>query len=805
MMNFFKTKTKNEKIIQEVDKNIAEIEKYVDCLIDTTKGESQKQKFVSIISKDLDIIYKTLFDSKYFNLELFEYFIEKNLINMLTSYIGLQNIELMKVVVQMIEKILYESYEILTKIEISEEIIWMNNSSVNSMKILIHTFNSVLSHIPFDEELISCLINLMFKFLNKLIMFPNYYYAIASSGVANTSEYLDSAIFELIIKIFSFEHLIQSRETKAKIRKTLLFSLNLENFYTISISYIERLIECLVENLINYYELYKIFEPEKYEKSLTINNKQIQVILKKEKISNEDFVSLQVSDLISYLKYFSILLHCFTQLDIKRHLANLLFNNLLISHCQKDILNIYMIYDSEKKMKKICEFLYYFTKYIRHKETSQVIFYFFFGLNLYNQTTEFHLNDDLENGCEEDKLDYDELFPCEENLINLSKINIEKLIKNNFSNKFSLSLNINRSSHKFENILSFFMSVIESTHQMSGLKIIFFNIMTNIVRNTSNLFLSEILVPYYLNFIHSQTKNFENFYEKLKSSRETIEISQLVKNIIPKYIPLDLEDSFIYFETNLENNFKRNIAMLNLLESENLLDCEDFNNLNDENLSDNFFLENNLQSSDFKKRNNSSLDIEFETSPNSGEKNREETKGLSINLNNSIYATRIRFYDTLVRCFKNFITNPYSENLHITAFFSEVFSLPYMGHKYDELYNIYSNVNFAGKKKFIVYNLSSVNLLHYIAFKIDEIIKSKYSRDEILKLIYSRNNENLPNPSPRASSLQKKSINTQEDFLFIDNLILFVEFIKEFISNVFTKSHFDQINFNYAKAISELK
>jgi hypothetical protein len=804
MMNFFKTKTKNEKIIQEVDKNIAEIEKYVDCLIDTTKGESQKQKFLSIISKDLDMIYKTLFDSKYFNLELFEYFIEKNLINMLTSYIGLQNIELMKVVVQMIEKILYESSEILTKIEISEEILWMNNSSVNSMKILIHTFNSVLSHIPFDEELITGLINLMFKFLNKLIMFPNYYYAMASSGEANTSEYLDSAIFELIIKIFSFEHLIQSRETKAKIRKTLLFSLNLENFYTISISYIERLIECLVENLINYYELYKIFDPEKYEKSLTTSNKQIQVILKKDKISNEDFFSLQVSDLISYLKYFSILLHCFTQLDIKRHLANLLFNNLLINHCQKDILNIYMINESEKKMKKICEFLYYFTKYICHKETNQVIFYFFFGLNLYNQTSEFHLNDDLEDGCEE-KLDYDELFPCEENLINLSKINIEKLIKNNFSNKFSLSLNINRSSHKFENILSFFMSVLESTHQMSGLKIIFLNILTNIVKNTSNLFLSEILVPYYLNFIHCQTKNFNNFYEKLKSSRETIEISQLVKNIIPKYFPLDLEDSFIYFETNLENNFKRNITMLNLLESENLQDCEDFNNLNDENLSDNFFLENNLQISDFKKRNNSSLDIEFETSPNSGEKNRDETKGLSINLNNNIYATRIRFYDTLVRCFKNFISNPYSENLHLTAFFSEVFSLPYMGHKYDEIYNIYSNINFAGKKKFIVYNLSSVNLLHYIAFKIDDIIKTKYSRDEILKLIYSRNNETLPNPSPRASSLQKKTIKTHEDFLFIDNLILFVEFIKEYISNIFTKSHFDQINFNYAKAISELK
>ena len=183
---------------------------------------------------------------------------------------------------------------------------------------------------------------------------------------------------------------------------------------------------------------------------------------------------------------------------------------------QKDLLN-------NTKPLKLFEFIYYLTSIIKNKEISEKIFEFFFGLSINNESLIkmesiyfFYFSDN--NYDEEDdeiieikKSIIDGLAENEEfdnyivemiekkNQFSTEKINQKIVNTNNSPNLIEAIKNeidkLDKENHKYEDIIAFLVKTIESNQ--TDLKILIINCINNIFHNSSKLFLTEIILPYY--------------------------------------------------------------------------------------------------------------------------------------------------------------------------------------------------------------------------------------------------------------------------------------------------------------------
>ena len=174
--------SKNKKIIEAIDKDLNEIEKDVSYFF-KIKGSNDfnnntAQKKVSSVVKILSHLLKILFDPKIINEELFDYFMERNVLKLLIDYICLQDMSLVNGIFPFLHKILFESNHILQKINLNEEILLMNSSVIISIKILIKTFISILDQEKALNFIEDHMISFIYILNQKLAMYPNFYYSI---------------------------------------------------------------------------------------------------------------------------------------------------------------------------------------------------------------------------------------------------------------------------------------------------------------------------------------------------------------------------------------------------------------------------------------------------------------------------------------------------------------------------------------------------------------------------------------------------------------------------------------------------
>ena len=183
---------------------------------------------------------------------------------------------------------------------------------------------------------------------------------------------------------------------------------------------------------------------------------------------------------------------------------------------QKDLLN-------NTKPLKLFEFIYYLTSIIKNKEISEKIFEFFFGLSINNESLIkmesiyfFYFSDN--NYDEED----DEIIEIKKSIIDglaeneefdnyivemiekKNQFSIEKINQKNANSNSSPNLmeaikneidKLEKENHKYEDIIAFLVKTIESNQ--TDLKILIINCINNIFHNSSKLFLTEIILPYY--------------------------------------------------------------------------------------------------------------------------------------------------------------------------------------------------------------------------------------------------------------------------------------------------------------------
>ncbi len=796
---------KNKNI--DIDSKLKKFNNHVEDLIKESKNlqtlnNVNHKKKLEKIKKSVESLYKYFFDKKNFNDELFESVIGKKFIKSLSDYITFNIIELSEILFPIIMKILFHNKDNLNSIGLNDEFLLMNTQIINCVKIMIKSFIELIKKDKtclFIEEQV---INFVYYLMDVLTYYPNFYFAISASTNqdANYTVSFDSNLFELIISLFSIEHSFKKRENKTIIRKSLLKCLNLENFYTVNISLIEKLLDTLVNNLIAYYESFVLFNIDKFlqtEKTLPKNATQ------------EDIPKILSDDTISYLLFFSMITHCFSIGDLKDYLSNILFNTFFCKYIQRDIISLSNEISKKSKSHRILEFIYFITKYVNNYEICEILFYFLFGFNYYDLNEEMK---QIKNNEEDENLikdfmgdiDKDELKEIlnsgpfkkekeeeEHEVLTSHRLHsqINKILKPNIGTFSSnVNLNIEKGNHNFESIIAFFSTILED-HDIKSIAFLM-NILCNISKNVSYVFMTEMIIPYYLHYLcNHYPKEYDLLCDNMKVSRYKIDIIEILKTIHPKYFSINSKEWMSYFEKNLELNYLRNINMINRLENSSLNLINNNNTLNP--ITDSLFGRMDL-SLNF---NNSITDMSITTrrfnddfiveSPYTG------NNSLNYLFNNYTVTMRIKFFELIIQNFKKFTSNKYVENLYYSQFFLEISSLPYSidkGEKGDKFYNIYSDVTFAGKKHKSLFSTSIVGLLYKIRKDIDKKINSNFTTEEIDKLTNFKNIEDTNDVDPR-------TINKKLNKDFFKNIVLYNEIFKEFLSNIFTKAYIDQVKF----------
>jgi len=788
-----------------------------------TKDMNKKLEY---LKKELDTIQKLIFDPKILSESIFEQIVELELIKIFVSYCALQDESLIILFLPFIQYYLFPN-SIITKNDNSDlyELLLMNSSTLNSIKILISTLVKVLRKTE-TEIIVELSINFLDELLKKFVIFPNFYYSISSSN-SNDSEFsFDAELFIFVIEIFSKEYFLIHRETRSKLRKAILICLNLENFYTIKKEYIFNLFDYFVDNLINYYQNYKNFELDNIKKAL----------IKKEGLSIGDMEEIFKFDVISYLCFINIFIRCLEDSGLKFIMKAKIFNKFLVDVIQKDLMNFQKLFNPflEKKLMKVMEFIFFLTKdYERNMlitfEKDHTIFndldFNSIKKNLQKLDIKFSSEKDSVISMSNSKNDKNE----NENFLQTEK-GKNYLYNESFSNKKLKNSQLDISNYDNEIILGFFIKVLksESIEEMLSFKITLLNILIKIIKNCSGLFLIEILIPFYINYINSNSpKFFDGFLDKLVKYNERFVISEIISILLPKFFTMNFTEWEIYFNSTLQNNYYRNCV---LLEKEDILNKKGiFENL--ENFNSNIFNpENSMIDLNFVKKNYSA-----NVSNDSTFMDNEDILDLYINNHTqnkfscflNVSEAKISFYETLINYFKNFTSNTYKENIFLTELFLEIFSVPLisnLGENGNKIYNIYQNITFYSVNKHFLYNISAVGILGFIRNNIDEnmrlnlnINQNNYSTNIDLKKEKNMINQQILNTTESSDikgiSHYKKLLSTSLNLnkvktlinmpknelkfnQFMDNSNLYIEIFKEFISNLYCKRYFDMINLN---------
>ena len=799
----------------DIDVKLKKFNNHVEELIKDSKNlqslnNAIHKKKLEKIKKNVENLYKYFFDKKNFNDDLFDSVIGKKFIKSLSDYITFNIIELSEILFPIIMKILFKNKDNLNSIGLNDEFLLMNTQIINCVKIMIKSFIELIKTNKTCFFIEDQVISFVYYLMDRLTYYPNFYFSISAS-TNQDGDYtvsFDSNLFELIISLFSIEHSFKNRENKTIIRKSLLKCLNLENFYTVNISLIERLLDNLVSNLIAYYESFVLFNIDKYlltEKNLPKN------------ITQDEIIKILSDDTISYLLFFSMITHCFSIGDLKDYLSNILFNTFFCKYIQRDIISLSNEISKKSKSHRILEFIYFITKYVNNYEICEILFYFLFGFNYYDLNEEMKQiknNEDDENLIKDfmGDIDKDELNEIlnsgpfkkekeEENEIISSQrlhTQINKILKPNIGTFSSnVHLNIEKGNHNFESIIAFFSTILED-HDIKSISFLM-NILCNISKNVPYVFMTEMLIPYYLHYLcNHYPKEYDILCDNMKVNRYKIDIVEILKTIHPKYFSINSKDWMSYFEKNIELNYLRNINMLNRLENSSLnLTNNNINPITDSlfgkmDLSLNF---NNISVTDMSITTRRFNDDFFTENPYTG------NNSLNYLFTNYTVTMRIKFFDLIIQNFKKFTSNKYVENLYYSQFFLEISSLPYSidkGEKGDKFYNIYSDVTFAGKKNKSLFSTSIVGLLYKIRKDIDKKIMSNFSTEEIDKFTNFKNIDDTEEVDPR-------SINKKLNKDFFKNIILYNEIFKEFLSNIFAKACIDQVKFSSVKQTEDEK
>ena len=768
---------KNELMIIKNPQDIDNIIQKIKSIFDARKFENNTERNSNKIEKlqnYLLAIEKSLLDNNNFNHNLFQYLLDSKLIPILSENLNIYSYKISNIIIIFIQKIIFldEIFLIINKIK--EETILTNPKIVSSLKKIIFELENNLKKvniIDINSDLYNLITTGILPFLNelfqKIIKYQNLFYALMNNSTTININ-LELQLFDILFILFKFEPQIEDRSARAYIRKNLLRFITNFNFQNRKES-LKKLINQVILNLIEYYQNFLLLSIKDIDDNYkVINNFPLN-------LSENDVMELISDDTLSYLEFFNIIVNNFLEKDLKVYLIDLLYNNFLCKYILEEIINLANDISYKARSTLLIEYIYFLSKIIKHHDINILFFYFFFGYNLSN---------------EQDDTD-----------INFRKI-------------------ISKSNNNYESIRAFFTLIFDSNN--TNLLILLMKTLTNLVKRIPYIFITEMISPFYLFYLNKKKasdKDFEETLEKITKKPEHISLLEVIKIIMPQNFSITPKNWIYYFIKNLEINYGKNINNLNQMNNSIIQDFINDSSLmnksdgNMSNISYNYKNMVNISNYSFSDYNNDSIFSSRNNNLNESifgnntlKENENEIINISIEnkfsyiLNNTIFASRVKFFELFIKKFKNYVDNKYEENLYLSEFFVEIFSfLTPLSLFNDELqlYNIYSWGAFSKKNNDKLSEISATGILNNIKNQIDKKVLEIFTKEEIDNFEYFLNDKNYEifDMNVDLSSDLGKRIE------LLKNIKLYNEIFKDFSSNIFSKILNDESNHYWIKGI----
>ena len=768
---------KNELIIIKNPQDIDNIIKKIKSIFDARKFETNTERNSNKIEKlqnYLLAIEKSLLDNNNFNHNLFQYLLDSKLIPILSENLNIYSYKISNIIIIFIQKIIFldEIFLIINKIK--EETILTNPKIVSSLKKIIFELENNLKKvniIDINSDLYNLITTGILPFLNelfqKIIKYQNLFYALMNNSTTININ-LELQLFDILFILFKFEPQIKDRSARAYIRKNLLRFITNFNFQNRK-ELLKKLINQVILNLIEYYQNFLLLSIKDIDDNYKIiNNFPLN-------LSENDVMELISDDTLSYLEFFNIIMNNFLEKDLKVYLIDLLYNNFLCKYILEEIINLANDISYKARSTLLIEYIYFLSKIIKHHDINILFFYFFFGYNLSN---------------EQDDTD-----------INFRKI-------------------ISKSNNNYESIRAFFTLIFDSNN--TNLLILLMKTLTNLVKRIPYIFITEMVSPFYLFYLNKKKasdKDFEETLEKITKKPEHISLLEVIKIIMPQNFSITPKNWIYYFIKNLEINYGKNINNLNQMNNSIIQDFINDSSLmnksdgNMSNISYNYKNMVNISNYSFSDYNNDSIFSSRNNNLNESifgnntlKENENEIINISMEnkfsyiLNNTIFASRVKFLELFIKKFKNYVDNKYEENLYLSEFFVEIFSfLTPLSLFNDELqlYNIYSWGAFSKKNNDKLSEISATGILNNIKNQIDKKVLEIFTKEEIDNFEYFLNDKNY--------EIFDMNVDLNSDLgkriELLKNIKLYNEIFKDFSSNIFSKILNDESNHYWIKGI----
>ena len=591
-------------------------------------------------------------------------------------------------------------------------------------------------------------------------------------------EYEEYIIFSSLMNLLEIDNVIKTFEYKKYIRRSLIVHLSFDLF--INSSYFQNkstFVEILINKLCNYYQMLPTrFDFEEATRTLEAG---CNIHL------NFHVLCPLYFEFTDYTTFLNKIANCFTNENIKTKLKHYFFNHFLIRNVQPLLLS-----EDPKTSRTHFQYLVSFLHIIKNSTMEDVIIDFLFGFSESKIARKF--KNELEKSKEkDDKEKIDDLF-------------VDQTVEFDYAN------------HKASEISLRIFNNMKQKREHAN--VVIYKLFEILFEKRPYLMIKKFIKPY-TDFVIKRTKDKSKYISGNKSYPITLQLLELL-NFYQKYDKTDMTNNV---EASMFKNFAYYInydidfyTYYSKAEDERLLDQGQSTNKignktqdkNNETLSVDFLMK---EVQDFKKNKNEiTLNKNVLTLLNND--NKEITIDNNLlkdieSIDEGILNMNFLFMKNLHEKLTNFFDNDNLENIFLTNLLITIISVPCLNFDQDLVQTTAVILDDNDDSKY-----SFLTLFRYLSQKILEKIKdNEKMKEQLQKFINIIFNNNIKLKEEKKEKKKQAKDNEDEDesdededfLIFLlkkdnkddkmetTNIIIFCEFIKEYICSISHKHKFE--------------
>ena len=584
-------------------------------------------------------------------------------------------------------------------------------------------------------------------------------------------EYEEYIIFSSLMNLLEIDHLIKTFEFKKYIRRSLIVHLSFDLF--INSSYFQNkstFVEILINKLCNYYQMLPLsFDFVSRTRTLEAG---CNIHL------NFHILCPLYFEFTDYATFLNKITNCFTNENIKKKLKHYFFNKFLIKNVQP-----YLLSDDPKVSRTHFQYLVSFLHISKNSAMEDVIIDFLFGFSESKIARKFKCLE-KEKGNEDKKEKYPDLF-------------VDKTTEFDFAEHKASEISV----RIFNNM----------TQKRQHANVVTFKLFEILFEKRPYLMIKKFVKPY-TNFVLGKMKDKEKYNLTKKSYPITLQLIELL-NFYQKYDTTNMinnVESSMFKNFAFYNNYDIDFYMYYSKNEDEMLNNQDQQMVkNQKDTNENLLNVDTLMKgvTKFKQgKKNDSFDQNIITQLE------KENTPISINdnllndiesIDEGILNMNFLFMKNLHEKLMNFFNNDNIENVFLTNLLITIISVPCLNFDPDlvQTTSVILDENSDSKYSFLT-------IFRYLSQQIIKKVKGDDKRKEqlqkFIKIFFNKHNSIINGKNTQSGNDKDKNDEDEDDdiLLFLMknddkeknetvNIIIFCEFIKEYICSISHKHKFE--------------